>query len=132
MVGDGRGRLPAQEGGKPEFHQGQDAEASGWRLEELRRLTRATENALAELAAAGLIAIDEVERRADPLAGRRITPTAPLPLTLAQSDALDAILATLPKPKGGNLLEIGAALAAEFADLLQDLIVHGSASPGRH
>ncbi len=63
-----------------------------WRLEELRRLSRATESALAELATAGLIAIDEVRIRRDPLAGRDISHSAPLPLTPAQSSALAAIL----------------------------------------
>jgi primosomal protein N' (replication factor Y) len=68
-----------------------------WRVEDLRRLTRATEAALAELAAEGLIEIVAVERRANPLAGRRIAPTIPLRLTDAQSAALDAITAALPR-----------------------------------
>ena len=67
-----------------------------WRVEELRRLTRITEAALAELVAAGLVEITAVEHRTDPLAGRRIPPTAPLPLTPAQSAALETVVAALP------------------------------------
>jgi primosomal protein N' (replication factor Y) len=67
-----------------------------WRLEELRRLTRATTPLLTELQAAGLIAIEEGEVRHDPLAGRAITRTTPLSLTPAQRAALAAIVAALP------------------------------------
>jgi primosomal protein N' (replication factor Y) len=65
-----------------------------WRLEEVQRLTRATITALRELQAAGLIAIDEVTVRHDPLAGRAIAQTTPLPLTPAQARALAAITAS--------------------------------------
>src|SRR5579884_5651 len=68
------------------------ADAEAWRVEELRRLTRATQGMLDELAAAGLIAFAEVEVWRDPLAGRDIPRTEPLPLTSAQAAALDAIL----------------------------------------
>ncbi|MGZ3663004.1 MAG: replication restart helicase PriA, partial [Ktedonobacterales bacterium] len=67
---------------------------SSWRLEELMRLTRVTQAALAELAHAGLIAIDEHEARRDPFAGRTIARSVPLPLTPAQSAALTTILPT--------------------------------------
>jgi primosomal protein N' (replication factor Y) len=66
--------------------------APAWRLEELRRLSRATDGALAELVTVGLIAIDEVRARHDPMAGSRIPRTAPLRLTPEQSSALAAIL----------------------------------------
>ncbi|HEX5442007.1 MAG TPA: primosomal protein N', partial [Ktedonobacterales bacterium] len=64
-----------------------------WRLEELQRLTRATIAALRELQSAGLIDITEAPVRHDPLAGRAIAQTAPLPLTPAQARALAAITA---------------------------------------
>ncbi len=64
-----------------------------WRMEELLRLTRASASVLAELVDAGLIAIDQVMARHDPLAGRVIPATSPLPLTETQQRALDAILA---------------------------------------
>jgi primosomal protein N' (replication factor Y) (superfamily II helicase) len=64
----------------------------GWRIEDLRRLTRATAGALAEMERAGLIAIADVELRHDPLAGRTIARNEPLPLTPPQRDALAAIL----------------------------------------
>lgn len=66
-----------------------------WRVEDLRRLTRATESALGELEAAGLIALDDVELRHDPLAGRVIPRNDALALTPAQRDALDTILAAV-------------------------------------
>ncbi len=66
--------------------------ASGWRVEELQKLTRVTPAALRELLDAGLIAIDEVERRHDPLAGRQITRSEPLALSPAQAAALQAII----------------------------------------
>ncbi len=70
-----------------------DGVSSSWRLEELQRLTRVTPAGLAELASAGLIAIDAVEARRDVLAGQPVQRTEPLPLTLEQSEAQRAILA---------------------------------------
>ncbi len=70
-----------------------DGVSSSWRLEELQRLTRVTPAALAELATAGLVAIDAVEARRDVLAGQSVRRTEPLPLTSEQSAALNAILA---------------------------------------
>ena len=69
-----------------------------WRVEELRRLTRATQSALGELETAGLIVLEEVELRHDPLAGRVIPRNVALPLTRAQRAALDAILGGVPGP----------------------------------
>ena len=65
-----------------------------WKIEELQRFTRITTAGLAELVEAGLIAIEEVAARRDPLAGRRYPRTQPLPLTTEQSAALEAILAS--------------------------------------
>ena len=70
------------------------------RLEELQRLTRATATALRELEEAGLIAISEATVRHDPLAGRDIARTAPLPLTDAQARALAVI--TAPREPGAS------------------------------
>ncbi|MDE3229383.1 MAG: primosomal protein N', partial [Chloroflexota bacterium] len=63
-----------------------------WRVEDLLRLTRATRPAFMELARAGLVAVEQVEARRDPLAGRTVAPTEPLLLTATQRDALAAIL----------------------------------------
>ncbi|HEY7850996.1 MAG TPA: DEAD/DEAH box helicase, partial [Ktedonobacterales bacterium] len=63
-----------------------------WRLEDLLRLTRATHAAFAELAEAGLVEVERVEARHDPLAGQTIAPTTPLPLTAPQRRALAALL----------------------------------------
>jgi primosomal protein N' (replication factor Y) (superfamily II helicase) len=65
---------------------------TGWRFEELRRLTRATEGAIKELAEAGLVALETIQVRHDPLAGRRIEASTPLPLTAPQAAALSAIV----------------------------------------
>jgi primosomal protein N' (replication factor Y) len=68
---------------------------AGWKIEELQRLTRVTAAGLAELADVGLIAIEAVAARRDPLAGRAYPRTRPLPLTAEQSTALDEILASM-------------------------------------
>ncbi|MBF6590470.1 MAG: primosomal protein N' [Ktedonobacterales bacterium] len=79
---------------------GVDALRNGvWRLEDLCRLTRASAPTLAELEAAGLIAVEDAEVRHDPLAGQAIARTEPLALTPAQAAALAAILA---EPSGGE------------------------------
>jgi primosomal protein N' (replication factor Y) len=75
-----------------------------WRVEELRRLTRITPSALAELEAAGLIAVAEVAARHDPLAGRAPAPTQPLALSHPQANALRVILETRAEPGGVYLL----------------------------
>ena len=49
-----------------------------WRVEELRRLARVTPAALAELERAGLLAIETVEVRRDPMAGQHPPRTQPL------------------------------------------------------
>ena len=74
-----------------------------WRVEELLRLTRATPAAWQELVVAGLIVVEQVEARHDPMAGQTIARTTPLPLTPAQRHALDAIL-----DPAGSLDEQGA------------------------
>ncbi|HEU5349059.1 MAG TPA: primosomal protein N', partial [Ktedonobacterales bacterium] len=71
-----------------------------WRLEELQRLTRATAAAIRDLRDAGLVTIDEITVRRDPLAGRVITETKPLPLTAAQARALATI--TAPRDPGAS------------------------------
>jgi primosomal protein N' (replication factor Y) len=88
-----------------------------WRLEELRRLTRATAPVLAELQAAGLIAIEEGAVRHDPLAGRAIARTLPLRLNAAQGAALAAITAALPgeADAGREAPESGALAPAQEA-----------------
>ncbi len=73
--------------------QGEGVRGGGWRLEELRRLTRITPAAMAELVEADLVTIQTVEVRHDPLAGRDILRTAPLRLIPTQTHALETILA---------------------------------------
>jgi primosomal protein N' (replication factor Y) len=69
------------------------APSAPWRLNDLRRLTRITPAALTELETAGLVASETAAAWHDPLAGRAIPRSRPLPLTPAQASALRAMLA---------------------------------------
>jgi len=93
-----------------------------WRLEELRRLTRVTPGALAELAAAGLVAIQAVEVRRDPLAGRDILRTAPLTLTAQQAHALDVIL---------GHIELAGADSETAGETARVCLLHGVTGSGK-
>ncbi len=95
-----------------------------WRVEELRRLTRATERALDELIASGLICIEEVDVRHDPLAGRAIAHSVPHALTPAQTAALAAILAPTPSPSAG-------APDASRGDTGHVVLLHGITGSGK-
>ncbi len=77
-----------------------------WRVEDLRRLARITPSALAELERAGLLTIETVEARRDPMVGQHPPRTEPLPLMAAQQRALDAILdpATTPDENGARVI----------------------------
>ena len=66
-------------------------DGSGWRMEELRRMTRITTAALRELVDDGLLAVREAEIRHDPTGGRHPAHTQPLALSNEQRDALAAI-----------------------------------------
>ncbi|MGO8949852.1 MAG: primosomal protein N' [Ktedonobacterales bacterium] len=74
-----------------------------WRIEELRKLTQITPSALQELVNVGLVKLDEVQWRHDPLAGRQIARTEPLALSAAQSRILAAVTnARCPSPEPGE------------------------------
>ncbi|HUY75653.1 MAG TPA: primosomal protein N' [Ktedonobacterales bacterium] len=94
-----------------------------WRLEELRRLTRVTPAALAELAAAGLVAIQTVEVRRDPLAGADILRTAPLTLTTQQAHALDVIL--------GRVAPTGRTSSETAGESARVCLLHGVTGSGK-
>ncbi|HEV2580220.1 MAG TPA: DEAD/DEAH box helicase, partial [Ktedonobacteraceae bacterium] len=51
---------------------------------------------LTALAQEGIVTIEELEVQRDPLSGRNIPPSAPLPLTAEQRDALSAIVGDTP------------------------------------
>jgi primosomal protein N' (replication factor Y) len=97
-----------------------DEPRGAWRLEELRRLTRATEAAVRELVAAGLVAIDEVTVRHDPLAGRTPPRTEPLPLNKEQA----AVLAAISNVGGERAEEGGECRAHVF-------LLHGITGSGK-
>ena len=64
----------------------------GW-MQQLCRELKTTPASLRTLAEKGLVTIEAKARRRDPLAGRRILPTKPLPLNEEQKRALEAIVA---------------------------------------
>ena len=64
----------------------------GW-MQQLCRELKTTSASLRTLAEKGLVTIEAKARRRDPLAGRRILPTKPLPLNEEQKRALEAIVA---------------------------------------
>ena len=71
----------------------------GW-MQQLCRELKTTPASIRALAAKGLVTIEAKARRRDPLAGRRILPTKPLPLNEEQKKALEAITAPSSKLDG--------------------------------
>ncbi len=74
-------------------HDKADASAEAhWTPNMLCKASGLTPNQLQSLVRERIIVIEELEVQRDPLAGRNIPPSAPLPLTAEQRDALDAII----------------------------------------
>ena len=97
----------------------------GW-MQQLCRELKTTPASIRTLAEKGLVTIEVKARRRDPLAGRRILPTKPLPLNEEQKKALEAVSAPRGEDASGTVLLFGVtgsgktevylqAIAAELA-----------------
>ena len=65
----------------------------GW-MQQLCRELKTTPSTIRELGVKGLVTVKLRERRRDPLVGRRVLPSRPLPLNDGQRAALDAVLSS--------------------------------------
>jgi primosomal protein N' (replication factor Y) len=70
-----------------------DTPARHWTLTEVRKATKATPSIFDALQRLGLIVIEDATIARNPLEDRPATPSAPLPLTSAQRDAVERIVA---------------------------------------
>ncbi|HEY7349690.1 MAG TPA: primosomal protein N' [Ktedonobacterales bacterium] len=69
------------------------APAKHWTLTEVRKVTKATQATFDALQRLGLLAIEDAEVARNPLEDRPAAPSAPLPLTAAQRQAVERIVA---------------------------------------
>ncbi len=97
----------------------------GW-LQHLCRELKTTSTTLRALEAKGAVTITPRQRRRDPLGGRRVLPSKPLPLNAEQREALDAIGMLSDSSELRNI-EI-----TEFQDApLSTLLLHGVTGSGK-
>ena len=90
----------------------------GW-MQQLCRELKTTSASLRALAEKGLVTIEAKARRRDPLAGRRILPTKPLPLNAEQQGALEAVSAPRGEDASGTVLLFGVTGSGKTEVYLQ-------------
>jgi primosomal protein N' (replication factor Y) (superfamily II helicase) len=105
---------------RPEAQGGRESRTT-WQLRDVQRLTRITPAGLAELEAAGLVAIESVATQHDLFAGRAIPPSPPLSLTSAQRTVLDAVLRPDAASESGVVLLHGVTGSGKTEVYLQAL-----------
>ncbi len=76
--------------------------SQAWTPNKLCEASKLTAAQLRQLIDEGILAIEQIEVRRDPLLGRNIPPSVPLPLTPAQKKALDSILESLEPTETGE------------------------------
>lgn len=123
-------------------HDKADASAEAhWTPNMLCKASGLTPAQLQSLVRQRLVTIEELEVQRDPLAGRTIPASAPLPLTSEQRDALDAIIAPTtdtmraqPHPpdtyKGGDIRGSGTDGHSDN-ESLQPILLHGVTGSGK-
>ena len=90
----------------------------GW-MQQLCRELKTTPASVRTLAEKGLVTVETKARRRDPLAGRRILPTKPLPLNDEQKRALEAVSAPRGEGASGTVLLFGVTGSGKTEVYLQ-------------
>ena len=101
----------------------------GW-MQQLCRELKTTPASLRTLAGKGLVTIEAKARRRDPLAGRRILPTRPLPLNEEQKKALEAVSAPRGEDASGTVLLFGVTGSGKTEVYLQAIAAELAAGRG--
>ena len=88
-------------------------------MQQLCRELKTTPASLRTLAEKGLVTIEVKAKRRDPLVGRRILPTKPLPLNEEQTKALEAVSAPRGEDASGTVLLFGVTGSGKTEVYLQ-------------
>ena len=101
----------------------------GW-MQQLCRELKTTPASIRTLAEKGLVTIEVKARRRDPLAGRRILPTKPLPLNEEQKKALETVSAPRGEDASGTVLLFGVTGSGKTEVYLQAIAAELAAGRG--